>query len=150
MQFNPEALKEAYSELPTDELVRIAVLSKDYVPEAKKLAQEELTRREFHIGEQTLEQVRARLKQRRADFMAMGLVRPEVEGGIPDRSAQRSNKMLQMVCAIVWLVLLIVNVNFYGELGWFGSKARVVASVSNFIAMLTLVAVLRFWKDEYS
>lgn len=150
MQLDPEALKEAYSELPTDELVRIAILSKDYVPEAKKLAQEELTRRKFHIDEQTIAQVRARLKQRRADFIAMGLPRSEVEGGIPDLSAQRSNNMLQLACAIVWLVLLIANVNFYGELGWFGSKARVVASISNFIALVTILACLRLWKDEYS
>jgi hypothetical protein len=150
VQFNPEALQEAYLELPTDELVRIAFLSNDYVPEAKKLAQEELARRDFHVDDQTIEKVRARLKRRRADFIAMGVPRPEVEGGIPDRSAQRSNNRLQMACAIVGILLLIASLNFYGELGWFGSKARVVLTVSKVIALLTLVACFRLWKDEYS
>ena len=55
-----------------------------------------------------------------------------------------------MACAIVGILLLIASLNFYGELGWFGSKARVVLTVSEIIALLTLVACFRLWKDEYS
>jgi hypothetical protein len=47
MHFDPKSAKETYSELPTDELVRIAFLDNGYVLEAKKLAEDELARRKF-------------------------------------------------------------------------------------------------------
>jgi hypothetical protein len=45
MSFDPEAAKDLYSRNEPEELVRIALLESDYLPQARRLAEQELEKR---------------------------------------------------------------------------------------------------------
>ena len=54
MNFDPKAAKELYSQKEDEELVRIALLEPDYLPEARTLAEQELKRRGIEDSDQQL------------------------------------------------------------------------------------------------
>jgi hypothetical protein len=133
MQFDTEAAREAYSELPTDELVRIAYLEDHYVPEAKKLAEDELARRKFATDRKTLDQVRVRLKRQRADSMETDMSALEAESDMPTwrRVARHRLAPYRTPLTIVLLVgcvfVKLDSIREWGVLGLDGRKSDGVA-----------------------
>jgi hypothetical protein len=129
MQFDPKAAKDIYSELPTDELVRIALFDSHYVAEAKKLAEEELARRKFHVEQRTLEQVRARLERRRAESLERELASLEAEDDMPSWRRFAHRRLARYRTPLTLLVLAACAFIKLGLLGLDGRKSTAVVTL---------------------
>jgi len=138
MQFDPKAAKEAYSELPTDELVRIAFLDNRYVAEAKKLAEDELGRRKFPVDQRTLEQVRTRVERQRDETMERDLSSFETEDEMPSWRRSVHRRLAPYRTPLILLLLGasgLVKLDSIREWGLLGLEGR----KSNGLVMLMLL-----------
>ena len=74
----------------------------------------------------------------------------QVSGSMSERmrSVQLKNSMLRIVSVIALLFLIVAAANEYFELGWFGGASRIVRSAATLLALIVVVAVMRFLKDE--
>lgn len=64
------------------------------------------------------------------------------------RSVQLTNSMLRIASVIALVFLIVAAANEYFKLGWFGGASRIVISAATLIALIVMVAVMRFSKGE--
>jgi hypothetical protein len=145
MQFDSKAAKQAYKELSTDELVRIAFLENSYVPEAKKLAADELARRNFRVEQGTIERIRAQLEQHRADMLDRELSGFEVEEDMPSWRQRARRRLAPYRNPLSFLVVCIAAgalLNSALDWGLLGLDWRTSRAVGILVMLIWLVFLM--------
>jgi hypothetical protein len=60
------------------------------------------------------------------------------------------NTKLRIMMAVVTTCMVVAGLNYYLDLGWFGSRAKLVMASLQLMTMACLLVSLRLWKDKSS
>jgi len=114
MNFDPEAAKDLYSQKRSEELVRIALLEPEYLPEARSLAEQELTRRQISDADRQviLERLKENDEEAETDLFTKASLAYEIPNPLLNLTYARKR--------IIWIILgtLPVIGTASAELGW--------------------------------
>lgn len=145
MRFDPQSAREAYAAKGSDELIAIAYLERDFVPEAKRLALDELARRGIdRVSDATLEQVRHVWDRERELDLDRRLADVESEEVMP-AWRQRLRRALVpyrtgmlIVVGIVFAVAMVSSFSTNELMGLTAKQRRSIAIVAGLLALIFL------------
>lgn len=127
-----EAVK-AYAALPVEQLVVIAYLDDDYLPEARELARTELDKRGLPADRQELiARVRHEQEQRKVDAESADRATPRRAEQVHERIA------LVVLVLLVWGAALVVPINWDGDRYEIGSMDMVLCAAWIFSVMMAI------------
>ncbi|WP_029923488.1 hypothetical protein [Nevskia soli] len=144
MQFNPTSAAPAYAEKSTDELIQIAFLEQDYLSEAKRLAEEELTNRGLKITPDDIERTRLRMEEVKRQALEYSIRHLESDEDMPSwrrRVRSRLAPYRQVIALIAFALIVVAMLNSFLGWGLMNLSGRKSEGIAILVGLLCMVFI---------